>query len=69
MISMELSGVQRNTETSAQHAAAIEGFLAQGAIQVLEAFVQTSKLPAAAYGRNFRTQKHSKFQQLKKSYI
>lgn len=53
MISMELSGVQRNTETSAEHNAAIERFLAQGGtIQVLEGFVPTPRPISKPYGRN-----------------
>lgn len=61
MISMELSGVQRNTETSAEHNAAIERFLAEGGtIQVLEGFVVKPKPPAAAYGRKFPASKKAK---------
>ncbi|MDU8358021.1 hypothetical protein [Pseudomonas syringae group sp. J309-1] len=61
MISMELSGVQRNTETSAEHNAAIERFLAQGGtIHVLEGFVVKPKPPAAAYSRKFPVAKKAK---------
>jgi hypothetical protein len=53
MISMELSGVQRNTETSALHNAAIERFLAQGGtIHVVEGFVKRAEPAAKPYGRN-----------------
>jgi hypothetical protein len=52
MISMELSGVQRNKEQSQQYAAATEQFLARGGkIKVLEGYVRTAVPEAKPYGR------------------
>lgn len=52
MISMELSGVQRNKERSQEYAAATEQFLARGGqIQVLEGYVRTAPPDAKPYGR------------------
>ena len=54
MISMELSGVQRNTAISAELAAAMDSFLARGGtVSTLQGFVQTPKPPAVPYGRKF----------------
>jgi len=54
MISMELSGVQRNTAISAELAAAMDSFLARGGtVCTLQGFVQTPKPPAVPYGRKF----------------
>ncbi len=53
MISMELSGVQRNEQVSAEHASAVAQFLAKGGkIQVVEGFVVTARPEAKPYGRN-----------------
>ncbi len=55
MISMELSGVQRNTAISAELAAAMDSFLARGGtVSTLQGFVQRPKPEAKAkpYGRN-----------------
>jgi hypothetical protein len=52
MISMELSGVQRNKEHSQQFAAATEQFLARGGkIQLLKGYVRTEAVEPKPYGR------------------
>lgn len=54
MISMELSGVQHNTDKSAEIAAATARFLAKGgAVDTIEGFVKKTADPVAKpYGRN-----------------
>ncbi len=52
MISMELSGVQRNKEQSQRYATATEQFLARGGkIKVLEGYVRTEPVEPKPYGR------------------
>lgn len=53
MISMELSGVQHNTDKSAELAAATALFLAKGgSVDTLEGFVKKADPAAKPYGRN-----------------